>query len=203
MNHDDDVPTSVDFHNPEHALEWTRTTPLKRPWRPRFFAAFAGALAPLPSPRVLELGSGPGHLAHAVLSRIVTRSYVALDFSAAMHALARDHLGPLADRVTFVQRDFRDPAWTAELGTFDAVLTLQAAHETRHKRHVAPLLAQARSVLVPGGLMLYCDSYASATSKPNLMLPRDEQPRALEQAGFSTVRCVHDEGGMALYAATA
>jgi SAM-dependent methyltransferase len=203
MKHADDVPTAVDFHDPEHALEWTRTTPLERPWRPRFFAAFADALAPVASPRILELGSGPGHLAHAVLSRIATRSYVALDFSAAMHALAREHLGALADRVTFVQRDFRDPAWTADLGAFDAVLTLQAAHETRHKRHVAPLLAQARSVLVPGGRMLYCDSYESATSKPQLFLPRDEQPRALEQAGFSAVQCLHDESGMALYAATA
>jgi SAM-dependent methyltransferase len=203
MTEDDDVPTAVDFHNPEHALEWTRTTPIKRPWRTHFFAAFANALAPLPSPRILELGSGPGHLARELLASIAPQSYIALDFSAAMHALAREHLGPLADRVTFIQRNFRDPQWTTDLGPFDAVLTQQAAHETRHRRHLVPLLAQARTVLAPGGLLLYCDGYVTATSKPLLLLERDEQPRALEQAGFSGVHCLHDEGGMALYAATA
>jgi hypothetical protein len=40
-----------------------------------------------------------------------------------MHEIARD-------RVTFVTRDFREPIWPGGLGTFDALVTLQAAHET-------------------------------------------------------------------------
>lgn len=52
---DDDVPTSVDFRDPSHARAWVDATIAKRPYRPRFFAAFASALrshgaAPL-SPR--------------------------------------------------------------------------------------------------------------------------------------------------------
>jgi cyclopropane fatty-acyl-phospholipid synthase-like methyltransferase len=126
-----------------------------------------------------------------------------LDFSLAMHELAREHLGALADRVTFVQRDFRDPTWPDGLGTFDAVVTMQAAHETRHKRHLVPFLERARSVLEPGGLMLYCDSYLSPlATKPQLLVERDEQPRALERAGFTHVERLLEIEVLALYRAT-
>jgi SAM-dependent methyltransferase len=200
----DDVPSGVDFHDPQQARDWTHATPKKRPYRRQFFAAFSNALSHLDAPRILELGSGPGHLARELLERMPTTSYTALDFSVPMHELARAHLGPLAERVTFLLRDFRDPAWPAGLGPFDAIVTLQAAHETRHKRHLVPLFERARTALVPGGLLLYADHYAAeGTHKPNLMPDRDEQPLALERAGFTAVRLVHEEGGMALYSATA
>ena len=107
----DDVPTSVNFLEPAHAREWTHDAPKKRPSRSRFFACCGNALAALGEPRVLELGSGPGHLARAIVEQSPTQRYVALDFSDAMHALARDHLGALASLITFVTRNFRDPAW--------------------------------------------------------------------------------------------
>lgn len=153
MSEHDDVPSPIDFHDPDHARAWVDGTVRKRPWRPAFFAAFCTALAQLVAApiRVLELGSGPGHLAREVLTHCRTNGYVALDFSAAMHQIARDHLGELSARVEFLQRDFRDPNWTAGLGPFDAVVTMQAAHETRHKQHLVPLLRQARSVLKPDG----------------------------------------------------
>src|SRR5262249_62221889 len=114
----EDVPTRVDFHDPAHARTWTDETPRKRPWRPRFFAAFCAALAG-PRLRILELGSGPGHLAREILTRCDVADYVALDFSTPMHELAREHLGTdLAARVTFVTRDFRTPEWTHELAQF-------------------------------------------------------------------------------------
>ncbi len=63
-----------------------------------------------------------------------------------MHELAADHLGDLVRRVTFVTRDFQEPAWPSDLGAFDAVVTLQAAHETSHKRH---LVERARTLIAP------------------------------------------------------
>jgi cyclopropane fatty-acyl-phospholipid synthase-like methyltransferase len=199
----DDVPTSVNFLEPAHAREWTHDAPKKRPSRSRFFACCGNALAALGEPRVLELGSGPGHLARAIVEHCPTQRYVALDFSVAMHALARDHLGALAERITFVTRNFRDPAWPTGLGTFDAVVTMQAVHETRHKRHHVPLLERARSLLVPGGLLLYCDGYLRETTKyADLVMTRDEQPLALERAGFTDVQRLLDDDVMALYRAT-
>lgn len=201
---DDDVPIRVDFRDPATARTWIEDTRIKRPYRPRFFAAFCAALAARPELRVLELGSGPGQLARELLVHCDVHTYVALDFSPAMHELAAEHLGELARRVTFVTRDFREPSWPDGLGTFDAVVTLQAAHETRHKRHLVPLLERARTVLAAGGVLLYADHYLTAETKlPTLSPARDEQPLALERAGFVDVELRYEEGNMALWSGTA
>ena len=130
-------------------------------------------------------------------------SYVALDFSPAMHEIAAEHLGELANRVTFVTRDFRGPGWPADLGTFDAVVTLQAAHETRHKRHLVPLLERARTAVAPGGALLYADHYLRPDTKlPALFPARADQPLALARAGFADVGLRYEEGNMALWCGT-
>lgn len=200
-NDDEDVPIRVDFRDPETARAWIEDTRIRRPYRPRFFAAFCAALAARPKLRILELGSGPGQLAREILSHCDVSTYVALDFSAAMHEIAAEHLGQLASRVSFVIRDFREAAWPTGLGEFDAIVTLQAAHETRHKRHLVPLLERARTLLAPGGILLYADHYLTPETKlPALAPARDDQPRALERAGFVDVQLQYEEGNMALWA---
>ena len=129
-------------------------------------------------------------------------SYLALDFSAAMHQIARENLGSSSDRVDFVECDFRSVGWSDGLGEFNAVVTMQAAHELRHKRHLLPWLGQVSERLISGGLFLYCDHYAEPGSKnPDLYLTREEQPLVLRHAGFSRITPLLDEGGMALYSA--
>src|SRR3954470_9043425 len=100
-NDDDDLPIRVDFRDPATARTWIEETRIKRPYRPRFFAAFCAALAARPKLQILELGSGPGQLAREILTHCDVASYIALDFSPAMHAIAAEHLGELARRVTF------------------------------------------------------------------------------------------------------
>ncbi len=200
-----DVPSPIDFHDPAQARAWMERTAANRPWRPEFFRAFSAALngrssRPL---RILELGSGPGQLAKAVLKTCRASQYVALDFSAAMHELAREQLGPLAAKVKFVERDFRKPEWSFGLGKFDAVLTLQAAHETRHRERLPDLLRRARACLKAGELLLYCDHYRGTLKHPVLYLERQQQPRMLRATGFVHVECLLDKGGMALYRAIA
>jgi hypothetical protein len=46
MTSDDDVPIRVDFRDPATARSWIEDTRIKRPYRPRFFAAFCAALRP-------------------------------------------------------------------------------------------------------------------------------------------------------------
>lgn len=111
--------------------------------------------------------------------------YLALDFSDAMHDLAREHLGELASRITFVTRDFRTPAWTVGLPAPDAIITMQAVHETRHKRRALPLLVQARALLRPDGQLLYCDHYFEVGKKPGLMLDRASEVTLDVDAGFA------------------
>jgi SAM-dependent methyltransferase len=195
-----DVPSPIDFHDLAQARAWEANAVKRRPWRPQFFAAFAQALQArfnLPI-TVLELGSRPGHLAEHLLTHCSIDRYVALDFSRAMHQIARERLPSFLDKIEFTVRDFRQADWGAGLGQFDAVVTLQAAHEIRHRRHLPDLLKRARQRLGPGGLFLYCDHYAG---DPDLYLAMDEQPGLLTAAGFCEVLKLLDLGGMALFSA--
>jgi SAM-dependent methyltransferase len=199
---EEDVPSPIDFHDPIQAQAWERDTIARRPWRPKFFDAFAAALnerfdEPID---ILELGSGPGDLAEQILSTCAVRKYVALDFSEAMHALARKRLSGHGN-VEYVVRDFGADGWGARLGGFDAVATMQAAHETRHKRHLPNLLNGTASLLREDALLLYCDHYAETNSEKNAALyyDKNEQQAVLGRAGFADIRLLLDIGGMALY----
>ncbi len=202
---DDDVASPIDFRDPAQAKAWEATTMARRPYRTQFFAFFVAAIRDRFSQSIslLELGSGPGHLAEQLLLHCRVSRYVALDFSAAMHELAVQWLGALVSNVEFVERDFRGTYWPNGLGLFDCVVTMQAAHETRHKRYLPDFLSRARQCLVPGGMILYCDHYweAGTAKNPQLYATAEEQPLALRDAGFTRVEKLLDVGGMALFAA--
>jgi SAM-dependent methyltransferase len=201
----EDVPSPIDFHDPAQVRAWEEATIRDRPSRPHFFAAMVAELnARFDGPfQILELGSGPGHLAEQILEHCPAQNYVALDFSDAMHALAKQRLARFKDRVRFVTRDF-SKEWGKGLGPFDAIVTQQAAHETRHKKYLVRFLFRAAAKLKPDGLLLYCDHYAEPVPEkhPDLYVAREAQPVALLNAGLSRIALLHDEGGMALYSAT-
>lgn len=203
----DDVPSPIDLRLEEDARQWTELAMLRRPWRAKFFAAMATEIRAASGGRpcrVLELGSGPGFLAAFLLECLPDITLVALDFSAPMHALARQRLGRLAARVQFVERSFREPGWTDGLGQFDFVVTNQAVHELRHKRHALPLHAQVRGCLVPKGRYLVSDHYLGegGMSDDQLYMTVAEQRAALVAAGFSSVEQLMLKGGMVLHRAS-
>lgn len=199
-----DVPSPIDLRQMSDAQQWADGAMKIRPWRTEFFFAFADALRDGGAHRVLELGSGPGFLAAHLLNSLPEIEYVALDFSPAMHQLAAARLDSDARRVTFVERNFRDPAWRDGIGLFDHVVTNQAVHELRHKRHARLLHAQVREVLQPGGRYLVCDHFAGEGGMKNdqLYMSIDEQRVALKDAGFDCVVPVLLKGGMLLYCAS-
>jgi SAM-dependent methyltransferase len=198
-----DVESPYDFRDPERARVWEAQIHEDDGWRRLFFTAIVAALsaravAPL---SVLELGSGPGHLARAILAGTGVQRYAALDYSSAMHALARSYLGDQAPRVQFAERDFRRADWMDGLGPFDVAVTMMAAHEVRRRDRLTPLFAQVAGLLNPGGGFLFADFYATEPAHDDLYLPREAQRDALLAAGFGTVTLLLDENGMALYAA--
>ena len=139
----EDVPSPIDLRVMSDAREWEQSAMGKRPWRVEFFARFASEIAAM-SPgvrRILELGSGPGFLAEYVLRSSSHASYVLLDFSSAMHELAKARLGSLAGQAQFIERSFKEPTWATGLGTFQFVITNQAVHELRHKRYEPPRIS--------------------------------------------------------------
>ena len=89
-----DVPTPIDFRDAQHAGEWERTAQA-RPGRAEIFETFSRELQRLGNGNlvVLDLGSGPGFLAAHLLDVMPNLQLTLLDFSAAMHDLARQRLG--------------------------------------------------------------------------------------------------------------
>lgn len=202
-----DIPSPIDLRRMEDAREWADTAMSKRPWRVDFFEAFAATIDQVSQGqpmRVLELGSGPGFLAEYLLKALPSIEYVALDFSSAMHQLAAQRLGQLVGRVQFVERSFCDESWPEGLGTFNAVVTLQAVHELRHKHHAARLHSQVRQVLAHGGSYLVCDHFAGegGMSNDQLYMSVVEQGAATERGGFQSVREVLVKGTLALHLAS-
>lgn len=156
----EDVPSPIDFQNEAEAHAWIEQTIQNRPYRSTFFNEFVNEISRL-EPRqlkVLELGSGPGMLAEQILRRCLSvRVYTLLDLSEPMLAISRERLAEFNARLRFLRADFRDDDWMAKVGPVDAVLSMQAVHEVRHKVHVPALYEKVRSVLRPGGLTLVCD----------------------------------------------
>lgn len=178
-----------------------------RPWRDEFFDAFVREIGRGQSTdqcRVLELGSGPGFLAERILRSYTALTYVAVDFSAAMHELARQRLGALVPRAQFVERNLRDNEWSEGLGEFDFAVTHQAVHELRHKLYAPALHARVRKCLKPGGSYLVCDHFfgEGGMSNDQLYMTVEEQRQALLISGFSQVEQVLLKGGLVLHRAT-
>lgn len=202
----DDIPSPIDLRLAQDALEWEQSAMQKRPWRAEFFACFANEIAEA-SPkveRVLELGSGPGFLAQHLLQSLNNIDLVLLDFSCAMHDLAKVRLGELARRTTFIESNFKEDDWFTGLGAFDCIVTNQAVHELRHKRHAANFHAQVRQLLKTGGVYLVCDHFAGEGGMKNesLYMSIPEQMEALQIAGFTSIRQVLAKGSLVLHRAS-
>ena len=200
-----DIPGHVDFRDPKEARDWTEQAMSKRPWREEFFHVFARELAAsgLEEASVLELGSGPGFLAKCIMEALPHAAYTALDFSPAMHQLARERLGPFSGGVRFVEANFQHPDWNIGLPTFDAVVSMQSIHEVRHKSRIPALYAAVRKLLHKGGLFLACDHYAGegGMSDTELHMSVEEQRLALQESGFSDVTLLLQKGGLAMFRA--
>ena len=199
-----DIPSPIDFHNQQQVEEWIKTTVEKRPYRPEFFAAFATSINSFSKKQIniLEIGSGPGHLARFIMENCNVQQYTLLDFSAPMHEIAKKSLARFVDKTIFLQKNFKLPQWTDGLPRYDIIVTMQAAHEVRHKEHVPSLFKQIRELLPNHGLFLYSDHYytdASKTKHPELYLTQEEQQKVLKNCGFKNITLVLDKAEMALY----
>lgn len=177
---DDDVPITVDFRIAAHTSKWVAEADAKRPYRADVRALIANEVRG--ARRILELGGGPGLLAQTVLSVAPAAEYTLLDFAQPM----LEHAAIRAPGAHLLLRDFLDPQWSEGLGAFDAVITMQAVHELRHKRRRPLLYRQVHDVLAPGGMFVVCD-HAPTDDSPRqqaISATEAEQHAALAEAGL-------------------
>ena len=180
-----EVPSPIDFHDMRDALEW-ESTAMDRPFRLEMFDAITDQLATANISNALELGSGPGFLANHICNRNDRISLALLDFSTAMHELARARLWDHRERISFLEKDFKESNWAHDLDPFECVITNQAVHELRHKSHAAEFHKQVKGILAPGGIYLVCDHFygADGMSNDQLYMTVEEHSACLTQAGF-------------------
>jgi SAM-dependent methyltransferase len=112
---------------------------------------------------VLDLASGPAAISVRVLERFPKARSVAVDIDPVLLAIGRGTHGDLDGRLTWVEHDLRDPAWTdavrAAAGRqhVDAVLSSTALHWIPSGDLVAVYRGCA-TLLAPGGVLVNCDN---------------------------------------------
>jgi ubiquinone/menaquinone biosynthesis C-methylase UbiE len=116
-----------------------------------------------PIQRVLDLGSGSGVLAAAILQRFPDAEIVLADFSKPMLDAARASFLSPPHHVRIV--DFTDPSWTNEvsdLAPFDAVVSGFAIHHQPdpNKRRI---YAEIFELLAPGAPFIHIEHVSSAS----------------------------------------
>lgn len=191
---DEDVPYSEDLQSASGARTWADAADAKRPHRLLIRAAIVDRLRALPpGAHVLELGSGPGLLAENVLEACTQLTiYTLFDFSEPMLDMSRARLRRFST-TRFVLGDFRANDWMRLAGgPYEAVVSMQAVHEVRHKRHVPQLYQHIHSLLTAGGTFIVADRTPeddSARSRA-LFMTEGEQLQALATAGFVDVRAL-------------
>ena len=124
-------------------------------------AAFVARLVELGARgRMLDLGTGPGHIPLLVCARIPGSTVVGIDLSRHMLAHAERHrrASPFAARVELRLADAKGLDF--EDASFDAVFSNTILHHIADPR---PFLAEARRVLAPGGVLLVRDLYRPPT----------------------------------------
>jgi ubiquinone/menaquinone biosynthesis C-methylase UbiE len=203
VNENDDVPYGDDWHSAAGVAAWVEASERKRPWRAQIRDAIAEHVSVLPpSARVLELGSGPGLLAERVLQRSPgLAGYALLDFSAPMLAISRERLASFR-AASFVLASFKSADWVEKLERpFDCVVSMQAVHELRNKRHAPHLYRQISQVTTATAQVLICDwlPFDASPRSRVLYMTEEEQHQALSDAGFRGIRTALALNGLLLY----
>lgn len=171
--------------------------------------------------RILDIGSGHGVVAGALLSALPNATAVGLDMSEPMMAEGRVRMAPFGDRFSYHVGDFADGEIPDDLeGTFDLIVSARAIHHLLSPDK-AKLYAQIFSRLNDGGAFYNIDNMRprdeffrgvyrkmghrgtrpqgmgtpSGTERPD---PVDDQVTWLRDAGFSHVDCLWKKLGRAM-----
>ncbi len=210
MNKIIDIPSPIDLKDPLHATQWAKEANLKRPYRIEFFEHYISQILnhPKPDVRILELGSGPGFFAHELLSRRANIHYTAVDFSAAMHDLAKQRLASIPHTsVDFIIADFKRQDWYTVLNgqRFDYVVIHQALHELRHKSYASDFHKSiAHHIIQPHGHYLITDHLAKPDGNMNnieLYMNKDEHFHSLTSAHFKSIHIGFEIDGLCTFQA--
>ena len=182
-----------EFHDAAYVRGWTDRFAPTAP-RLRLFDLILQQIRRLnvPNTHVVELGIGPGYMAHYILQRDQTISYEGVDFSEAFFEVARETIGALMHRVTLTKADLMQQTWPQRLSrTPGAIISTWALHDLGGQQAVAAVYAGCREVLPPGGVLVNGDFIKPYGTKWEFEPGRFEIDRHFEllrQAGFAEAK---------------
>jgi hypothetical protein len=119
-----------------------------------------------------------------------------------MLALSRERLAAFP-AASFVLQSFKSEGWTRRVGGgFDCVVSMQAVHELRHKRHAPRLYEQIYQVVAVPGLIMICDHtpFDDSPASTALYMTEQEQQDALARSRFANVHIELSIDSLVLYA---
>jgi len=213
----------MDAESPTGREEWT--TPehaagfIAR--RPRLGRAGDGDgllddVVPLDAERILDLGTGGGHLIALLATRRPEATFVGLDVSPTMLAAARARFDG-NPRVGVLAHDLAQTL--PVVGRFDAIVSAFAIHHLEDARKQT-LLAEIHERLVPGGIFANLEHVSSPSLRlheqflaaigygpddedaSNRLVDTGTQLGWMRAAGFADVDCIWKWREMALLAGT-
>jgi tRNA (cmo5U34)-methyltransferase len=154
--------------------------------------------------RVLDLGTGDGHLLAAIGRQCPDAGGVGLDLSPVMVEAARDRFAGL-EQVSFMVHDLIEPL-PEDLGDFDLIVSALAIHHLPDARK-RELYGEALGRLRPGGAFYNLDVVLAPTPElhdlsqrsfgfsdrdadpSDQLAPLDDQLNWLSEVGFDHVDC--------------
>ena len=164
--------------------------------------------------RLLELGVGAGRLATSVLNSLADTSgegppsdveYTGVEIEPALVLHGKELLDEAGHRnIRLVRADLKDDAWTAGIGPFDAVFTLQTLHDLGGIDALEAVYRQIHRLLSPGGILVNADfvvPFEKDDPAQPRRLPVETHQGLLSSLGYVDFRCDLRIGKMACMSA--
>ena len=190
---------SADVRTDSETRQWEAR--LNREWPQRakvaawIVAQISGVSAS--SHRVVELACGAGYLAEALLRQLPHARYCGFDLSPHLldyarrrlvdHATRPENASEIEFRCADLVRDdwheqLEDMGWARQV---DAVVSLQALHDLGGLAQQTEVLARARQLLRPGGVLAYGDLLLDAQNPHPSRFTAAQHDEMLRAAGFA------------------
>jgi SAM-dependent methyltransferase len=186
-----------EFHDADFSKEWTEKFKPTPP-RLKLFELMVQQIEHVggKNAHVLELGIGPGFLAHHILDNLPDITYEGLDFSKSMLEIAKKRTEKHKKRIDFIQADLLTKAWKKRLKkTPGVIVSTWALHDLFDKKNIFNVYKTVYDVLLDRGLLLNGDfikpeesqyDYEGGRIKPS------EHLELLRKCGFQDPECIEE-----------
>jgi ubiquinone/menaquinone biosynthesis C-methylase UbiE len=183
----DFTPFPHDWHSTDYVSGWISHDAARDPERRPLLRQMLSlaAFPPDTELKVLDVGAGYGVVTEEVL-RAFPAAFVTLqDYSQPMLDRAKERLVAHRNRLSFVQCDLTDPAWSRQVGgPFDLAVSAIALHNLADPRKVFACYRAIHDLLRPRGYFLNCDRFVEGVEQHLI---------ELHAAGFDCVECPWQE----------